>query len=61
MMPFPHAMPSPPKSTHTHLDSAVAQNRLAVVQPINVVHRMAGHNALELGVFVHVHRLHLRL
>lgn len=45
----------------TYLNPAVAQNRFAVVQPINVVHRMTGHNALELGILVHIDCLHLRL
>lgn len=44
-----------------YLDSIVAQYRFAIVKPADLVHRMAGHHALELCVLVDVDRLHLRL
>lgn len=45
----------------THLDAIVAQYGLAIVQPVDIVHRMARDNALKLCILVHVHGLHLRL
>lgn len=45
----------------THLDAIVAQYGLAIVQPVDIVHRMARDNALELCILVHINGLHLRL
>lgn len=45
----------------THLDAVVPQDGLAVVQPVDIVDRMARDNALKLRILIDIHSLHLWL
>jgi len=44
-----------------HLNPIVPEYGFAVVQPVDIVDRMARDNALELRILIDIHRLHLWL